>query len=171
MGDFIPLLLFSPFVMYEDTHWMSLETKVKKEINTEDISRNRDQLSSEIGIWTIPVIMAVDLILVLLLTFHDDFKYNEDIIWCKETTVEILLKVVIVSGVSAFIACICFRLKDYDANSSIARIGNKFKLMCRAVGMTIASIIVIIAIVVGLTTIDYRRCHITNNNITSGFKL
>merc|ERR1712018_103249 len=41
--------VFSPFVRYDDTHWMSMKTSEATEVKRKYISKQRDKLSSKIG--------------------------------------------------------------------------------------------------------------------------
>ena len=77
------------------------------------------------ALWTTPVILICDLVLLCLLQYYSHFKYSKAIVLQKSTTIKCLILLIFPIGTATIIAAISFRkqkhiLIDYfDTNQII----------------------------------------------------
>ena len=161
--------IFTPFVAYEDTHWMDVASSDNNRISQyKKRVKNRRNLAASLSLKTLPLILLTDVLLLLLLLYSPDFKYNEDIQLCKPMTIKILWKILIPCGFAALISSACLHKDDktqYDDEKKTKKVKSR-RQICKKFGMTLSLLMFTISIGFGLSSVVNTNCNETNQNTT-----
>ena len=117
--------MFAPFMSSEQPHQFQLVDNQENKSVIKERARKRRNLSSKMALWTTPVILICDLVLLCLLQYYSHFKYSKAIVLQKSTTIKCLILLIFPIGTATIIAAISFRKKkpiviDYfDTNQII----------------------------------------------------
>ena len=91
--------------------------RVAEEKNMENAA-NRKFLASTLSMKTIPTIFLSDVVLLIILNFHEDYKTYKNIIFMKEETIRLLYCLILPAGVLSFMSSLCIhasklKMKNY----------------------------------------------------------
>ena len=148
--------IFTPFVAYEETHWMDVPSADNnRESRIRRHTKSRRNLTASLSLKTLPLILLADGILLLLLICNSEFRYNEDIELCKGMSIQIIWSILLPSGFAAMISSVCLYTDDQipkvevEATNSI----RKIKKLCKRLGMFLSFVMLTVSIGFGLSTV------------------
>ena len=105
--------MFAPFMSSEQPHRFQLVDNQENESDIKERARKRRNLSSKMALWTTPVILICDLVLLCLLQYYPHFKYSKAIVLPKSTTIKLLILLIFPIGTATIIAAISFRKQKH----------------------------------------------------------
>ena len=153
--------IFTPFVAYEETHWMDVPNADNNRMSkVRRHNKNRRNLSASLSLRTLPLILLGDVVLLLLLMYHQDFKYNDDLELCKELTIQIIWQILIPCGFAALIASISLFKNEHtckEEEKGVKTIRN-WKAHCKKLGMFLSFLIFSVSIGFGLSSVVVTKC-------------